>query len=205
MKLYDILGVPTGASQNEIREAYRKLAMKLHPDRPNGDAEAFLPVQTAYDVLGDKKKRARYDETGDVEDRHFNDRVDDKMMQLFNGMLSEENEIVGDAVSQMRQMIQHGIEGTDVNRAKVEGKKAKLKKRRNRIKITQGHGTNLYKQLADAAIMQCDQQIAQLGEEIDLLNEVLHRIDWYEDAEPVGQAQTYVRFGTTTTWSTTTG
>jgi len=185
VKLYEILGVDPTASQTEIRQAYKKLAMKLHPDRPNGNAEAFLPVQAAYDVLGDKARRARYDETGDVEDRRFEDLVTDKMMQLFNGMLSEEEDVSGNAVDQMRQMVQRGIEGTDVNRAKIENKKSKLKRRSTRLKITQGHGTNLYKQLADVAIAQCDQQIAQLGEEIDLLEEVLHRIDWYEDMEPV--------------------
>ena len=186
MKLYDILGVPTDASQNEIREAYRRLAMELHPDRPDGDADKFLPVQTAYDVLGDKKKRARYDETGDVEDQHFNDLVDDKMMQLFNGMLSEEQDVAGNAVDQMRGMIEKSIDGTMHNQNKIEAKKARLKKRRSRIKITQGHGVNLYTQLADASISQCDQQIAHLEEMINVLNEVLHRIDWYEDVEPVG-------------------
>tara|TARA_Y100000310_G_scaffold173688_1_gene173826 strand:+ start:2267 stop:2881 length:615 start_codon:yes stop_codon:yes gene_type:complete len=186
VRLYDALGVSTDATQAEIKRAYKRLAMQLHPDRPNGDADTFLPIQAAYDVLSDESKRRRYDETGDVEDRRFEDLVTDKMMQLFNGMLSEEQNVIGDAVEQMRGMIEKGINGTMHNQNKVEAKKTQLKKRRNRIKITQGHGANLYKQLADAAITSCDQQIAQLEEEINLLNEVLHRIDWYEDVEPVG-------------------
>ena len=187
MKLYDVLGVTPDATQTEIRQAYRKLAMELHPDRPNGDAEAFLPVQAAYDVLGDKKKRALYDETGDIEDRHFEDLVVDRMMQLFNGMLTEENEVTGDAVEQMMEMIHTGIRGTIINKEKLEQKNLKLLKRKNRIKIRQGKGANLYRQLADAAIASCNQSIARLDEELDVLDEVLNRMEFYEDVEPVIQ------------------
>ena len=89
----------------------------------------------------------------------------------------------------MRGMIEKGIDGTMHNQNKIEAKKARLKKRRSRIKITQGHGVNLYTQLADASISQCDQQIAHLEEMINVLNEVLHRIDWYEDVEPAASPE----------------
>jgi len=64
--LYAVLGVSRGASQKEIKKAYRKLASKLHPDKnPGGGSEQrFKEVASAYDVLGDKKKRALYDEFG---------------------------------------------------------------------------------------------------------------------------------------------
>jgi curved DNA-binding protein len=66
--LYDTLGVKRGASADEIRKAYRKLARKYHPDVNPGDRaseEKFKAVSSAYDVLGDDKKRAAYDEFGD--------------------------------------------------------------------------------------------------------------------------------------------
>ena len=65
--LYDILGVPRGASADQIKKAYRKLAKKYHPDvNPNNKAaeEKFKEVTAAADVLGDPKKRALYDEFG---------------------------------------------------------------------------------------------------------------------------------------------
>jgi molecular chaperone DnaJ len=62
--LYDTLGVKKGASADEIKKAYRKLAAQYHPDRNPGDASAeekFKEVQNAYDVLADPEKRKQYD------------------------------------------------------------------------------------------------------------------------------------------------
>ena len=64
---YDVLGVPRSASDDEIKKAYRKLAMKYHPDRNKDrkDAEArFKEAKEAYEVLSDKEKRAAYDRFG---------------------------------------------------------------------------------------------------------------------------------------------
>ena len=64
---YKVLGVPRSASADEIRSAYRKLAMKYHPDRNAGDKQAeehFKDANEAYQVLSDPQKRARYDQLG---------------------------------------------------------------------------------------------------------------------------------------------
>ncbi len=65
--LYETLGVPKNASQDEIKKAYRKLARKYHPDANGGDKKAeerFKEVQHAYDVLSDADKRKQYDTFG---------------------------------------------------------------------------------------------------------------------------------------------
>src|SRR5947208_14312203 len=65
--LYDTLGVKKGASADEIKKAYRKLAAKYHPDKNPGDTsaeETFKEVQNAYDVLSDAEKRTQYDTFG---------------------------------------------------------------------------------------------------------------------------------------------
>jgi curved DNA-binding protein len=65
---YKILGVERGASQEEIKKAYRKLAMKYHPDRNPGDKKAedkFKEINEANEALGDPTKRSRYDQLGE--------------------------------------------------------------------------------------------------------------------------------------------
>ena len=64
---YEVLGVERNAEPAEIKRAYRKLALKYHPDQNAGDAQAeaqFKEAAEAYDVLGNSDKRAQYDRFG---------------------------------------------------------------------------------------------------------------------------------------------
>ena len=64
---YELLGVNRSASADEIKKAYRKLAMKYHPDRNQGDKEAeakFKEISEAYEVLSDDSKKQQYDQFG---------------------------------------------------------------------------------------------------------------------------------------------
>ncbi|MFN7728802.1 MAG: DnaJ domain-containing protein, partial [Bdellovibrio sp.] len=64
---YSVLGVTRAAPADEIKKAYRKLAMKFHPDKNPGDKKAeekFKELSEAYEVLSDQKRRDMYDQFG---------------------------------------------------------------------------------------------------------------------------------------------
>ena len=64
---YGILGISKNASTEEIKKKFRKLALKYHPDRNPGDVKAenkFKEISEAYEILGDKEKKAKYDQFG---------------------------------------------------------------------------------------------------------------------------------------------
>lgn len=63
-KFYKLLGVEKDASEQELKKAYRKAAIKNHPDK-GGDVEKFKEISTAYEVLSDPQKRQMYDQYGE--------------------------------------------------------------------------------------------------------------------------------------------
>src|SRR5210317_631759 len=58
---FAILGISSGATADEIRSAYRRLAKEFHPDRYEGDSERFRDIQEAYSVLGNSRRRREYE------------------------------------------------------------------------------------------------------------------------------------------------
>lgn len=83
MSLYDTLGVARDAQPDEIKKAYRKLAMKHHPDK-GGDPELFKKISHAYDILSDAQKRTVYDQTGSDSGEQMPD-----PFAMFKGMFGQ--------------------------------------------------------------------------------------------------------------------
>ncbi|CAM6105115.1 unnamed protein product [Calypogeia fissa] len=93
--LYQVLGVDRKASQEEIRKAYHKLALRLHPDKnPNdeGAKEKFQSLQSVIAILGDPDKRKVYDETGTVEDVELSGDTFKNLYQFFKSLYKQISE-----------------------------------------------------------------------------------------------------------------
>ena len=84
MDPYGALGVQRGASDDEVKKAYRKLALKHHPDKPTGNAEEFKKIQGAYDILSDPQKRQNFDQFGSAEGPQ-GPNMNDIFSQMFGG------------------------------------------------------------------------------------------------------------------------
>ena len=84
---YKILGISKGASEDDVRKAYRKMALKFHPDKNKsaGAEEKFKEIAEAYEVLSDKRKRDIYDKYGEegLKGQHF-----------YNNMSSSSNLLI---------------------------------------------------------------------------------------------------------------
>lgn len=87
---YEVLGVARDAGADELKQAYRKLAMQNHPDRNPNDADAerrFKEISEAYHVLGDTERRAQYDRFGHVQPGSMPDFID--VSEMFDSVLGD--------------------------------------------------------------------------------------------------------------------
>ncbi len=89
---YDILGVSKQSNKEEIKKAYKRLAIKYHPDRNKGDKffeEKFKEIQKAYEILSDDKKKSMYDQYGHTEETYSDFSSDNDFSDIFGDVFGD--------------------------------------------------------------------------------------------------------------------
>ena len=174
--LYDSLGVPKDASADAIRAAYRKKAQAHHPDK-GGDVAKFQAIQTAYDVLSDDDRRARYDTTGDTEQGpSIEGQARMYVATLLNAVMQGQADVrTTDILAVMRNQLA-------IDRSRVEAEKVRLggfvSRRQEAMKrVAQG----VLSDMLDAEIKRLEGMVAQCNAQ--------HGV--FDAAEKLLEGQTY--------------
>ena len=157
MTHYQTLGVEPTATADEIKAAYRRAARDAHPDRSGGDTEKMAKVNRAYQVLGDPEARARYDECGE-EPGARNDPGIAVLLQLFERAIAECD---GDILAFCHRELDTAISALEGDARSADRKIAKLKTKRDRLKVKSG-GENLFTQLIDAKVAEQEAQLSSI-------------------------------------------
>lgn len=180
--LYAVLGLTSTATAEEIKTAYKRQAQKTHPDKPGGDSTDFLEVSTAYDVLIDPKRRAHYDETGEINMFSPNrDLAGEQLAALFNAQIMNGN-FSGNIVSSCEQKVNQARNLLQRQLADLIEKRDKLKSATGRVSSEYDH--NLFENILDSQISSLDKQIENSKNELTVLDDVLGLLAKYSGTSP---------------------
>lgn len=128
MDLYEALGVERDATLEQMKKAYRKLAMKHHPDR-GGDETTFKTIQEAYDTLSDTDRRAFYDRYGSTQPMETStDKAKQRLASLFNQIMNTNVTQYDNLVESMTSVLANEVQVArgHLKNLQLERRKAKL-------------------------------------------------------------------------------
>lgn len=210
--LYSVLGIKRTATPKQVRTAYRKLALKLHPDR-GGDAAQFQAVTEAHDVLSDPDRRARYDATGETHQPHENQAVVEMMSILSPCLIAALNQIAESGrevahehvVERMRAILKDGV--LKLAKAVKEHEKLRLSVLATVDRFTIHDGEeNLLASAAKGHLIGIDGQLANLRGQLERVNKAMEYLKKCGfKVEPIVSksfANMYMPTYSTATWGT---
>ena len=199
MTLYDILGLPPTATDQQIKNAYRTKAMLHHPDRSNGDKDEFQKVQEAYDVLSDPERRAVYDVTGSAERRLTPEEQAAReqrvaSLQLIRGSLmkalQELDEAKADILEAVRQTLQGAAAETRAEIKRMTEHKEKAERAAKRVVADDETLVSVLKGLSeqlDGPLAQAEAALQSVDLALSILEGVEYVVDIPTEAEMVAE------------------
>ena len=177
MGLYEDLGVHKNAPKSEIKKAYRRRAMKAHPDR-GGDPEKFHAIQKAYDCLTDDARRAHYDATGQDGQVDRQGALVQRLAALFMHFVETADVDHADIIVLMRQALLDGKNKTLQALQQQHKKIERYERTKKRLK-KKGDGENLFVQMIEGQISVTQRSIELGKSEIGMVEEMIKMVDGY--------------------------
>jgi curved DNA-binding protein CbpA len=186
--LYDILGINSAASKDEIKKAYRSKAQTMHPDK-GGEAGAFAEILKAYETLMDDEKRSIYDRTGDISNE-MNDAynvADSTIRHLVDNALNRDDILLSakNLIQEITTFItSNKIQCTqNINRFKI--KKQQLEKIVDKFKKKTNANKNIITERIIGHINSIDLTVGQLEFQLKVDEIILETINdyFYEETQ----------------------
>ena len=162
--LYDVLAVTKDATAEQIKKAYRKLAMKHHPDK-GGDEQEFKDIAKAYSVLSDEDKRKRYDETGQVEEER--DPFNEILASFISDLQDNVDSLNTDIIDIAKKKIKKEIKEINLARIQTENKIKYLNFFLKRIK--KDTESNVFNLVTKSKIEQLKSKLEAITKSMDIL------------------------------------
>lgn len=182
--LYETLGIARDASADDIKQAYRKMAKKHHPDREGGNAAAFNAITKAYDVLSDPARRAKYDQTGDasVDPDNLDAAAKNQIVIALGTAMqacaqSGSDPEMNDILTMVRNILREPINKAPAQDAEVDETMKVIERIRKRIRHKKNN--DLFDQLLRGQISLGEQMKQQRKRQLEVNKRALELIDGF--------------------------
>jgi curved DNA-binding protein CbpA len=137
--LYDILGLEKNCSKDDIKNAYRTLAKKHHPDKNNGEDELFKKISEAYSVLIDEQSRSTYDATGDISKVEITQRVINFLAHcIIPALKQSQNVVEADVVNATQMYLDKLCNDEEMEISSLDSQLERLTEAKKRFKLKEG-------------------------------------------------------------------
>ena len=180
--LYDILGVEPDVSIEDIKKAYRQLAMKYHPDHHEGiETTEFTEATKAYKILSDPEKRKAYDETGYTEDNiHDTREVAIEILQnWFRSCLNDDKVLKEDVIHRLKAISKSNTSQCKHRIVLTNKKIKKLGKVLKRLKYTGGGKADFLALVVQEIVNTLNRNICQANFQIQVNKMILQMLTFY--------------------------
>jgi DnaJ-class molecular chaperone len=198
--LYDILGLEENASPDDIKKAYKRRSMDVHPDKRDGDESEFLKVSKAYVILSDSRSRLTYDKTGNEKETPTDANIRTQAMREIQGMMlsildsSDDAIFFSDLPAHVLTVINANIQSAKNNITNHKKRVAKLRRFRNRFKYkSKSAQPDFIKFALESKIHEARGGIIEELGKIDVFNMMLKLLADYEYEPEIPEQQFTVR------------